>query len=527
MSRQSFEASPELKKWSHLEKPYIPTDLKKHKHNLCEEELTFLRNIIPSNHAKFIEIHWQEYGNFNTLYRPINIPKKNGGTRTIQIPHPSIKNLQSKISYILQDSISVHNSCHGFCRNRSIFTNALVHVGQEMVVNIDIKDFFPSIKIDLVKRLFEQQLTRNVDFFAELTTRYKKLPQGAPTSPYIANLVFYEFDKSISDAVEDRNGKYTRYADDITISGDVGIHNILPKIRKILARGGFRLNNKKTRIQRKGYRQEVTGLTVNEKVSVPRHIRRKFRSAVHYYKTGKQPVWNGKPMSPASLEGYINYLISIHPELIDKYKYSFDGYTATGFDPQGYNRDGYKRNGYNRQGYDRNGYNREGFDKNGYNKRGFDEEGYDCCGYDTEGYDENGINKIGYKKYGFSIDGFNALGYNYNGYHRDGFDRRGYDPWGCDRNGNHKFLRSNRVYDLEGYDKYGYNQYGYDRNGYDRGGYDKYGYDVNGYDRDAFNRKGYDSSGYDRNGYDRLGYNRRGYNRNGLDKDGMPRKRLK
>lgn len=306
-------------------------------------------------------MHWEKHKNFNSLYRCYEIPKRSGGTRKIEVPHPTLKVFQRFIMESLYSHVNLHKDCHGFCRGRSIKSNALPHVGQEIVINIDIKNFFSSVTARLVAQMFEELGHKDTDFLTALTTRLNKLPQGAPSSPIIANLVCYDLDKKLSSLVGDKDGIYTRYADDITISGNVGIQHILPTVKQVLYVAGFRLNKSKTRFQRRGQRQEVTGLTVNEKVSIPRHIRKKIRAAIHYQANGKQPTWNGDMISAASLDGHINYLVSIHPELKNSHKYPFDGYNAEGFDPSGFDRDGF-----NRKGYDRGGFNREGYNRNGH-----------------------------------------------------------------------------------------------------------------------------------------------------------------
>lgn len=301
-------------------------------------------DILSHKQNQFIYIHWLEHKNFNSLYRCYEIPKRSGGTRLIATPHPVLKTLQRYIKELLHSHGSLHENCHGFRRGRSIKTNALPHVGQEMVINIDIKDFFPSVTEKLVRQMFEALEFENINFLTALTTRLNGLPQGAPTSPIIANIVCFDLDNKLSDLIGAETGVYTRYADDITISGKSGIQRILPAVREILHEHGFGLNTSKTRIQRRGERQEVTGLTVNEKVSIPRHIRKKLRAANHYLENGMTPTWNGSDMSEASFDGHISYLLSIHPELKDSFNSPFCFYDEKGEDGDMFDLDGYDSN---------------------------------------------------------------------------------------------------------------------------------------------------------------------------------------
>lgn len=272
---------------------------------------------------KFLCIHWAHRKSFDSLYSESIIPKRSGGERLIENPHPVLKTHQRNMLDLLDASANYHDCCHGFRRGRSIKTNALPHVGKDLVINLDLKDFFPSITSNLVKKILVSlgynSHGETLPFLTSLVTRDNRLPQGAPTSPAIANLVCCDLDRKISEIVTSAGGEYTRYADDISISGKMGIQCILPSVRQAISSEGFSLNNDKTRLQRRGKRQEVTGLTVNEKVSIPRHIRKKIRAAIHCKINGKQPTWNGCELSDDSLKGHIDYLTSIHPEYIESY----------------------------------------------------------------------------------------------------------------------------------------------------------------------------------------------------------------
>jgi len=115
------------------------------------------------------------------------------------------------------------------------------------------------------------------------------------------------------------DGKYSRYADDLTFSGDEKILKVIPRIYKIIGAEGFLVAIEKTRVTRKGNRQEVTGLTVNKKISIQRKRRKNLRAIIHHFKTSKSIHWNGKDLSVQSLKGHIAFLKSVHPETASSY----------------------------------------------------------------------------------------------------------------------------------------------------------------------------------------------------------------
>jgi retron-type reverse transcriptase len=139
------------------------------------------------------------------------------------------------------------------------------------------------------------------------------LPTGAPTSPALANLVLRSADTSIAKAARSNNITYTRYADDLTFSGESNVVKILPFVSRVLGQIGYQLDAKKTNIFRRGRRQMVTGLVVNVKPNLPRRIRRRLRAAVHHAVNGKQPTWQGGPMSKSGLLARLGHLALVQP----------------------------------------------------------------------------------------------------------------------------------------------------------------------------------------------------------------------
>lgn len=224
-----------------------------------------------------------EYYYYNRAY----IKKKNGGERILDIPAVSLRIIQKWILDNILYNIKVSEFAVGFCKQKSIVTNASYHVGKECVINLDIKDFFPSITQEEVFRVFYYYgYTAEVShMLARLCTYNGYLPQGAVTSPYISNIVCLKLDKRISSLAEKYNAFYSRYADDITLSGHYGIKKMLPIVRKIVEDEGFSLNDEKTRILYYYQRQEITGLVVNNgKVRVPKNYLKRLKQEIYYCK---------------------------------------------------------------------------------------------------------------------------------------------------------------------------------------------------------------------------------------------------
>ncbi len=222
-------------------------------------------------------------------YENFKIPKKNGrGRREINAPNHNLKTLQRSVYHKLLKSLQIHKSATAYIPNRSIFENALPHVNQDIVINIDLKDFFGSIESDRIYRFWHF-----LGWDVETSTILKNiccyegsLPQGSPTSPALSNLCNQLLDARLEGLANRNNGRYTRYSDDLTFSfSNPYIHKrgILQKIREILISEGYEIQEKKRiRIQRSHQRQTTTGLVVNEKVNLPRDVRKRIRAMRHH-----------------------------------------------------------------------------------------------------------------------------------------------------------------------------------------------------------------------------------------------------
>ncbi len=266
-------------------------------------------------------------------YTRFVIPKRGGGERAIWAPLPALKAAQRWILHHIAERLPVHGSVHGFLPGRSTLTNAAAHTDARVVVKMDLKDFFPTVTLRRVKGIFRKAGYREqvATLLALLCTESPRevvtlegqtyyvslgprcLPQGAPTSPALTNTLCLRLDRRISGLAAHLGYCYTRYADDLTFSLPVGhqgkprLGTLLGLVRRIVEAEGFRLNPEKTRVHRRGGRQQVTGLVVNGAGTprVPRTLRRQLRAAVHNLRRGK-PLREGE--TPARLAGYAAYV---------------------------------------------------------------------------------------------------------------------------------------------------------------------------------------------------------------------------
>jgi RNA-directed DNA polymerase len=190
---------------------------------------------------------------------------------------------------------------------------------------VDIQSFFPNTSYKLILKvcgqLFDGQMSAPAKYaLADICSFSGGLPMGAPTSPGLANIVLKSADQSISKACTKYGINYSRYADDLTFSSDGHPVKIIPFVEKVLGELGYDLDQKKTNIFRRGRRQVVTGLVVNEKANLPRRIRKRLRAAVHRRSVNKEIHWQGKPMSEDCLIGHLNWLHSVQPDEAKRYK---------------------------------------------------------------------------------------------------------------------------------------------------------------------------------------------------------------
>ncbi len=273
-------------------------------------------------------------------YVRFKLPKKTGGHRLISAPMPRLKRAQRWIYDNILSRLQVHDAAHGFLPGRSIVSNARPHVGAEVVVNLDLKDFFPTMTYPRVWGVFRslgyskaattvfamlctepESVQIDLDgrrYFVATSERF--LPQGAPTSPAITNWACRRLDQRLCD-IAALNGfsAYTRYADDLTFSGDKAalpkVGRLLSQARNVIADERFVVHPDKTRVLHRGRRQEVTGLVVNDLPNIPRDTLRRFRALLFQIEKdgpeGKQ--WGAGGDVINSIEGFANYVLMVNP----------------------------------------------------------------------------------------------------------------------------------------------------------------------------------------------------------------------
>ena len=219
------------------------------------------------------------------FYRRFEIAKRSGRPRTISAPLPTLKNVQGWILDEILAHCKPSRFAHAFGPGCSIRTNARFHLKQPIVVGLDIKDFFPSITSKRVYRIFRDLgYSRSVSgLLVGLTTIDNCLPQGASTSPALSEILSVAaLTRVIAGFCMRRKWRYTRYADDLTFSGDLDESRLIAFVRRVLDESGFVLRDNKTRVMRARQRQLVTGVVVNQATHSPREFRRLLRQMAFY-----------------------------------------------------------------------------------------------------------------------------------------------------------------------------------------------------------------------------------------------------
>jgi hypothetical protein len=278
-----------------------------------------------------------------THYRTFAIPKKSGGKRYISAPMPQMKALQEWILRNILVRMPVHEAAHGFVHGRSIVTNAQAHTNSEFVLSMDLKDFFPTLTFRRVKGIFRAmgylegvstilalictEAPRQAMKINDPQTGDEKwvhvavgprcLPQGSPASPMLTNLAALRLDRRLTGFAQKHGLRFTRYADDLTVSAPKGETHKASWIQKVVTQvvenEGYNVHPTKTKLMGGGDRQEVTGLVVNDDlgVRVPAEVKDMLRAAIHNQEQGKALYENE---SFNTLLGYASFVYSAQPE---------------------------------------------------------------------------------------------------------------------------------------------------------------------------------------------------------------------
>lgn len=258
------------------------------------------------------------------FYRDFEILKKNGKKRSISEPLPSLKEIQHWILKNILYKRPVSAFAKAYKPNVSLIENLKFHKNQPKVFTLDLENFFPSIGIESVEKVFlDLGYTKGIsDLLSKLCTRDGSLPQGAPTSPYLSNLIFEEADKTISEYCIQKKIRYTRYADDLSFSGDFDEKELFNKVTEAIDKLKLKINPSKTKLMTPDSRQTVTGIVVNEKPQVVFHKRNALRQAMYYIqKFGIDEHREYKEINQANflehLLGKINFVLQINPKDIE------------------------------------------------------------------------------------------------------------------------------------------------------------------------------------------------------------------
>ena len=274
-------------------------------------------------------------------------PQKRSGTRRlIEAPKPRLRTIQRRILYAILNQVPTHEAVHGFVRGRSAVTAAQEHVGKAIVVSFDLADFFPMTAVGRVHALFRSlgyphAAAQCLTGLCTTSTptwvlqhmpapRFEKtqlemyevrrLAQGAPTSPALANLVAWRLDKRLAGLAQAFDATYTRYADDLTFSGDEAFAHktasLTAAVSEIVETEGYRLNASKTRYMRASQRQSVTGIVVNQRPNLARSDYEALKAMLHNcVRTGpRSQNLSGHVDFRAHLEGRIGWVAHLHPE---------------------------------------------------------------------------------------------------------------------------------------------------------------------------------------------------------------------
>ncbi|MBW4622914.1 MAG: reverse transcriptase family protein [Cyanosarcina radialis HA8281-LM2] len=274
-----------------------------------------------------------------TNYHRFQILKKPGESRAISAPMSDLKVAQKWISTRILEKIQVHDAAHGFRRNRSIVTNAKPHVSADIIVKIDLQDFFRSISYQRVKKLFLDvdysetaarifglictvNETEEIEIDGKInykTIGKRHLPQGSPASPAISNIICYDLDRRLSQVAQELGFCYTRYADDLTFSGSRDVKSKISKLisetRTLIESEGFTINPNKTQILGTSVQQKVTGVVINKKLNVAKKTLKAFRATLYQIEreglAGKR--WGNSTDIMAAITGFANYVAMVNP----------------------------------------------------------------------------------------------------------------------------------------------------------------------------------------------------------------------
>jgi RNA-directed DNA polymerase len=302
---------------------------------------------LPISRLRWLAFHSE--ASSVTHYVRFQVPKKSGGMRELAAPHRDLAATQQWILMNILEKIPTHDAAHGFVPGRGTMSNAVPHVGRATVVNLDLKDFFPSISFPRVKGIFQdfgyspavatilallctECPRRKVDYSGKIlyvASGQRALPQGACTSPALSNLLARRLDSRLKGLSQKLGFTYTRYADDLTFSANkeaaAKTGYLLARVRHIVAEEKLTVNEDKTRVQRPNARQSVTGIVVNQRPNVSRRVTKRLRAILHHAKKEGLAAQNREQRDNFEpwLGGMIAYVQMVNPDKGKKLRDAF------------------------------------------------------------------------------------------------------------------------------------------------------------------------------------------------------------
>lgn len=255
--------------------------------NECNQFLLSLNLINCKDEKNYIKTIYSISNNIEKNYKIYKIKKRNGKYRNICEPSSNLKQIQKRILTNILNNKSISKYAKAYHKGVGLKDNAIPHINKEMILKLDIKDFFENISfVDIYNSCFSiEYFPKSVGIILTYLCTYDNhLTQGSPTSAYISNLVMKEFDEELGNWCNLKNISYTRYSDDMTFSGEFNPSELIVKVRKMLYKLGLELNNNKIHIVHKSSSQNVTGIVVNEKLQVNIKYRNKIRQEIYYIK---------------------------------------------------------------------------------------------------------------------------------------------------------------------------------------------------------------------------------------------------
>lgn len=285
-----------------------------------DEAITWCANFLVVDKKTLIDI----LRNTSIYYSNFELRKRSGGYRTISAPNKILLDLQKTIYKRILLPVKTHPSATGFRIKTSVIQNAIPHLKNKEILKIDIRNFFGSIKKEVVKDTFCKigYPTNIAEVFAELCTLKGSLPQGAATSPTLSNIIVYEMDTELTALSNSYKLCYTRYADDMTFSGDsIAFDSFLAEVNGSMQKYKFVIQHKKTRYIRSNKRKIITGISISSgyKLTIPKSKKREVRKNVHFILSKgivehQKYIQSDDPSYLKRLIGYLNFWLMVEPD---------------------------------------------------------------------------------------------------------------------------------------------------------------------------------------------------------------------